>query len=744
MAVFARVPGFGMLKTGSLAALAVCIWLLGAYGQSRPDALGPDAPATRFSAARASAALGRVLGAEVPHPVGSPQNAQVQTRLLQELAAMGVQARSVRQMSCYSEMRWGAVECATVTNIIAGVTPGPKKSKDDKIVLLMAHRDSVAAGPGACDDGCGVATLLETIRALKARGTKGAHPIVALFTDGEEAGLLGAAAYLRDPLARARTGVVINVEARGNQGPSFLFQTSAGNAGLIDLYARALPRFATSSLYGEIYKFLPNDTDLTPFLHAGIPGYNFAVIGNEAHYHTALDRRANIDPRSLQQHGDNALELAQTLANADFAGLKQGDAIYLDVLGRWLPRLPVAWGLPLSILVFIVIGLAGFYTPRDRREVRRPWLAALMPPLFLAGSIGIGFGLHWIAAAISGHAQPAYANPLWLRLSLAFGVFAVALPAARGAGVVGSWLWFAALAVACAIFAPGVTPYFLFPALVAAPLLLVSMRGGRDVAAFIAALAAMVIWLGLCALTEPLLGIDTHPLFTVTAAFGLMTLLPLLGKAREGWGLALAFCVVAALGLAVTAGFQPAFSSAKPQRLDIKYAEQGGKAWWLASPVADLPPSLRAVAGFSARPQRRIEMAYAAPAGAARNRAPQATVTRHGDDVTLDLNAPGDGVMLLVPEGVKLQSVTLGGITVPAPPRRVSIVCATQDCGNAQMTLRLGSSTATTLTLLSLKHGLPPDGTRLLKARPVTAVASQEGDQTVLAATVAIPARQEQ
>jgi hypothetical protein len=736
MAVFAQVPGVGMVRIWSFAALAALVWLLGAHGLSRPEPKGQDAPAVQFSTARASAALGRVLGPEVPHPVGSPQNEAVQARLLKELQAMGLEARSVRQMSCYSEMRWGAVECATVTNILAGVTPGA-----GKVVLLMAHTDSVAAGPGACDDGCGVATLLETIRALRARATSGVHPVVALFTDGEEAGLLGAAAYLRDPLARAKTGVVINVEARGNQGPSFLFQTSPGNAGLIDLYAHSVPRFATSSLYGEIYKFLPNDTDLTPFLHAGIPGYNFALVGNEAHYHTALDRRANIDPRSLQQHGDNALELATTLANADFTALKSGDAIYLDILGRWLPRLPVAWALPLSILAFIAIALAGFYTRRERREIQRPWLAMLIPPLFLAGCVGIGFGLHMIAAAISGHVQPAYADALWLRLSLAFGVFAVALLVSRGAGAVASWLWFAALAVACAIFAPGVTPYFLFPALVAAPLLLATVQGGRIVAVFAAGLAAMVIWLSLCALTEPLLGIDTHPLFTVTAAFGLMTLLPLLGKAREGWGLSLAFCVVASLGFAVTAGFQPAFSNSKPQRLDLKYAEQDGKAWWLASPVAHLPPSLRAAANFSAQPQRKIEMAYVAPAGAARDPAPEAMVTRRGDDVTLDLHAPGDGVTLLVPQEARLQSVMLGGISVPAPQRRVSVVCATQDCGTAQITLKLASPEATTLTLLSLKRGVPTAGAKLLKARPDTAVPSQEGDQTVLAASVAVPAR---
>ncbi len=235
-------------------------------------------------------------------------------------------ARTVTEMSCFSEPRWNILPCGTVTNIIANVLPGTGKE-----ILLTAHSDSVAAGPGAADDGSGVATLLETIRALKARHLASRHPLTVLFTDGEENGMLGAAAYLHDPQARARTGVVINVEARGNQGPSYLFQTGPGDQGLIDLYAANVPHVATSSLYAEIYKYMPNDTDLTVFLQNGITGYNFAFIGNAAQYHTPLDRRENIDPRSLQQHGENALELADALSRTDLAQLKNGNAIYLDV-----------------------------------------------------------------------------------------------------------------------------------------------------------------------------------------------------------------------------------------------------------------------------------------------------------------------------------------------------------------------------------------------------------------------------
>jgi hypothetical protein len=742
MAVFSRLSGTRGLdlgRIGTLAALVACIWLLSSYHQSRPEALGLNAPAAQFSAARADVVLGRVLGNQQPHPAGSAEGQAVQARLLHELDLLDVHARTVNEMSCNLEPRWSAVSCGSVRNIIASVSPGQENNKS-KAILLMAHADSVAAGPGAADDGSGVAILLETIRALKARGLQGEHPIIALFTDGEEAGLLGAAAYLRDPDARAQIGAVINVEARGNQGPSYLFQTSAGNARLIDLYAASVPQYATSSLYGEIYKYLPNDTDLTPMLAAGVPGYNFAFIGNFAHYHTSLDRRENIDPRSLQQQGDAALALTDALARTDLASLKAGDAIYLDVLGRWLPRLTVRWALPLSVAAFVLIALSGFLTLRARRALPRPLLAGLMPPLLLAGCIAMGFALHGLAAWISGHADPSFATPVYLRLALGFGAFAVALPAARLAGGVACWLWFSGLAIACAVWAPGLAPYFLFPSLVAAPLLLATVHGGRGFALFVSALVALIMWIGLNAGGEAIMGLKMHPLFMASAGFGLLALLPLLGGAKD-WRLSFAVSLLLALVLAVVAGLQPAYSARAPERLNLRYAEMDGKAGWLADPVTRLPDSLRAAANFSAHPERLVEAGYVAPAGAARNPAPGAAVSRSGDIVTLDLSAAADGVMLVVPAGAKLQALTIGGVTTQVSERRVSIVCSTPDCAHARVTLRLGSSQAVNLLLVALWRGLPPEGAKFLQARPPEEVPSQAGDGTMLAAKITIPAR---
>src|SRR5690349_19720138 len=104
MTVFSGFSGTwgGLLaRIWTLAALAAAIWLLCAYGQSRPVALGLDAPANQFSAARADAVLGRILDGQRPRPAGSAENAAMRDRILKELSDLGVPSRIQTQMSCY-------------------------------------------------------------------------------------------------------------------------------------------------------------------------------------------------------------------------------------------------------------------------------------------------------------------------------------------------------------------------------------------------------------------------------------------------------------------------------------------------------------------------------------------------------------------------------------------------------------------------------------------------------------------
>lgn len=708
--------------------VAVAIWLLCFYGQYRPAALGPDAPLTQFSAARADAALARLLGPERPHPAGTVENAAVHQRVLEEFARLGVKTDTLPTMSCYGEERFRAVTCASITDIIGEVAPGAGPA-----IVLMAHMDSVAAGPGASDDESSVAIILETIRAWKASGLSTEHPVLALITDGEENAMLGASAFLADPAWRARAGVVINLEARGNQGRSFLFQTSPGDAALINLYAQTVPHLATSSLYAEIYKRLPNDTDLTPFLKDGFTGYNFSFIGNVAHYHTPRDMRANLDPQALQQQGESALGLLKGLAGTDFSTLKSGDAIYFDILGVWLPRVPKSWALPLSLVAFFLILTAGWLRRERWRSTGARMGALAMPPLVLVGVVAMGFLLHGVAAWISGHPDPSFAYPWAFRLALAFGVWSVALISARlKAGAVQAWAWIAGLGVLTAIFVPGFSPYFLFPSLLAAILLLAAARLGDGMwifATLMAAIGCAFTWLNFAASGEAIMGLLAHPLFTVSAGFALITLAPLL-RARGSGGSALVSAGLALL-FAIVAGFLPAFSYAAPQRLNLHYVERDGRANWIADPVARLPAALAEAGHFSKLgPIPLLGRGYLGDAGTAENAPPDATVSREGDTLTIALHGSPEaaGMMLVLPAPLTLEAVN--GQTFRNLPPASRMLCGTPDCATATITLK--GKAAGNVDVVELRGGLPAKGDDLLKARPGNAVPSGAGDQSFL------------
>jgi carboxypeptidase Q len=80
---------------------------------------------------------------------------------------------------------------------IIGEIPGTDKAKADEVVMLGAHFDSWHAGTGATDNGAGSAVMLEAIRILKTTGLKMRRTVrIGLWT-GEEEGLLGSRAYVK-------------------------------------------------------------------------------------------------------------------------------------------------------------------------------------------------------------------------------------------------------------------------------------------------------------------------------------------------------------------------------------------------------------------------------------------------------------------------------------------------------------------------------------------------------------------
>src|SRR5690606_24910060 len=104
-----------------------------------------------------------------------------------------------------------------------------------KALLLLAHYDSNPhSSLGASDDGSGVATILEGVRAFLSQGKVPKNDIIILFSDAEELGLNGADLFVNKHPWAKDVGLALNFEARGSGGPSYmLIETNGGNANLI-------------------------------------------------------------------------------------------------------------------------------------------------------------------------------------------------------------------------------------------------------------------------------------------------------------------------------------------------------------------------------------------------------------------------------------------------------------------------------------------------------------------------------
>jgi hypothetical protein len=322
-----------------------------------PRAVPAGAPPTVFSAERALDHVRQI--AQRPHPVGSPDNVRVRDYLLSQLRALGLEPQL--QDATGVGTRYAAA--GRVQNVLARM---PGKSPGGPSVVLMAHYDGVPGGPAAGDDAAGTAAVLETLRALKA-GQPLAHDVIAVITDGEEAGLLGAAAFVREHPWAQDVGVTLDFEARGTTGRSVMFETGPGNLDVARVLRTAGDVSATSLLV-TVYRTLPNDTDLSEIAVLGKPAMNFAFADGIERYHTAHDDITNLDLGSLQHHGSQMLTLARAFGDGPLPRPVTGDAVFFDLPLIGLVVYPESWALPISLIGTALVLLALFRVARQQRH----------------------------------------------------------------------------------------------------------------------------------------------------------------------------------------------------------------------------------------------------------------------------------------------------------------------------------------------------------------------------------------
>lgn len=462
-------PRRALLAGISLAALA----LVGLLDPLSPPPLDEDAPPERFSAARAWPAL-EIIAAE-PHALGSERQDRVREYLERELEGLGVDwERQVWSRTSQGVMRAGV-------NLRARL---PAQAPSAARVLLMAHYDSHPDAPGAGDDGAAVAAMLECLRALAPQGPR-RNTLEFLLTDGEEAGLLGAAAYVETPGALDGLACVFNFEGRGNHGPAILFESGPDDRSWIAAYAACAPRPLGSSLGPAVYELLPNDTDFTLFKQRGIPGLNFAWVGGGSAYHRPADAPEHLDRRALQHHGETMLGLARHLGDADLQSIAsgRGRATFFTLPGNLFVHYPGHWDLPIAALATLAVLASIAAGLRAERFSGAGMLMGLFATPFAAAvAAAILAATAQAVRLLAGVLTPAQAvaqgngpSSTWLLVGLVFAGIALAALAARRLGprtrqglAAGALLSWATLACLSAALVPGASHAFAWPTAAAA------------------------------------------------------------------------------------------------------------------------------------------------------------------------------------------------------------------------------------------------------------------------------------
>lgn len=222
-------------------------------------------------------------------------------------------------------------EGRTAYNVVAEI-PGTDRAQE--VVMLGGHIDSWHSATGATDNAVGSATMLEAIRILQALGVKPRRTIRVALWSGEEQGLLGSQAYVKQHFGMVEDPKPEHATFAGY----FNIDSGTGRARGMSVFgplqAAAILREATKAFEDNGF-FGVNatesrrrgGTDSTSFNEAGLPGIGVQqdpIEYNSHTWHTNLDTYERVIERDAQ-------ESAMVIASAVY---------HLAMRDQMLPRIP--------------------------------------------------------------------------------------------------------------------------------------------------------------------------------------------------------------------------------------------------------------------------------------------------------------------------------------------------------------------------------------------------------------------
>jgi hypothetical protein len=196
----------------------------------------------------------------------------------------------------------------------------------DEVVMLGAHFDSWHGGTGATDNAAGSAVMLEAMRILKATGLKLRRTVrVALWT-GEEQGLYGSRAYVKDHFGDRETmtlrpdhsklSVYFNVDNGTGAIRGIYMQRNEAVAPIFQAWMEPFRNagMTTSSIRNT------GSTDHVPFDEVGLPAFQFIqdpVEYDTRTHHSNMDTYDRIQASDMMQNAAIVASFAYHAANRD-------------------------------------------------------------------------------------------------------------------------------------------------------------------------------------------------------------------------------------------------------------------------------------------------------------------------------------------------------------------------------------------------------------------------------------------
>jgi Zn-dependent M28 family amino/carboxypeptidase len=192
----------------------------------------------------------------------------------------------------------------------------------DEIVMVGAHFDSWHTGTGATDNASGSAIMMEAMRILKATGLPLRRTVrIGLWT-GEEQGLFGSQAYVRDHFAvrqsmelkpdYSKFSVYFNVDNGTGQIRGVWTEGNEAARPVFEAWIQPFKDFGMTTLSPRG----TGGTDHTRFDEVGLPGFQFIqdpVEYNTRTHHSNMDVYERIQSKDMMQ---NAVIVASFVYNA--------------------------------------------------------------------------------------------------------------------------------------------------------------------------------------------------------------------------------------------------------------------------------------------------------------------------------------------------------------------------------------------------------------------------------------------